>query len=276
MSRKKSKPRIAPESLNLPCVGVDAHAHIDFKDFGDDIEDVLLNAKKAGLSHIINVFLSSEKYRMGVGIFENHKNIYYTLGIHPCDAQLCTQDELLAIKNIFISEPRLKAVGEIGLDYYWDKCPKDVQKKTFIAQLKLAKELNKPVVIHSRDAHAATLEILKSEDFANYPLLWHCFGGDLALAEQIIANGWHVSIPGPITFPKNSELREVVKHIPLDRLMIETDCPYLSPTEWRGLRNEPAYSVFTAQCVAQEKNMQTSELWQICGDNARRFFDLNP
>lgn len=274
MAKKKSQPRISPETLNLPCVGVDTHAHLDLNAFADDIEDVILNAKKAGLSQIVNVFLSSEKYSVGKKLFEKHDNIFYTLGIHPCDALLGTQDELQSIKNIFLHEPKLKAVGEIGLDYYWDNCPHDVQDKVFRTQLNLAKELNKPVVIHSRDAHAATLEILKDENFANYPLLWHCFGGDMALAEQILKYGWHISIPGPITFPKSIDLREVVAEIPLEYLMLETDCPYLTPAQWRGLRNEPAYSVFTAECVAQVKKMQTSDLWQICGDNARRFFSL--
>ena len=167
-------------------------------------------------------------------------------------------------------------MGEIGLDYYWDDCPRDAQHRAFVQQLELARELGKPVVIHCREALHDTLELLEGNGMREYPLLWHCFGGDAALAARIIDNGWHISVPGPVTYPANTAQREALCRIPLDRLHIETDCPYLAPQDWRGRRNEPAFTVFTAACVAAARNLPPADLWEQCGKNTARFFGLAP
>ena len=138
----------------------------------------------------------------------------------------------------------------------------------------MAKELNLPVVIHSRDAFDDTLRILLDEGYSNLPLLWHCFDGDAEKAQTIVSHGWYISIPGSVTYKANTAMRESLHHIPKDKLMLETDCPYLSPEPWRGQTNEPALVVFTAECVANELNRDITELWLTCGKNAQDFFSL--
>jgi len=272
MSKKK---RPEPESLELAPVGVDSHAHIDLDDFDEDREELLSRAAASGLSEIINVFLGPDAYEQRKGLFDNHPNVSFLLAVHPNNADQLTGEIIDRMRVHFKADPRLKGVGEIGLDYYWDRVPHDVQKVAFIKQLDLARELNKPVIIHSRDANDDTVAILHEQGFKDYPLLWHCFGAGIELAETVIESGWHISIPGPVTFRKKSEeIQAAVARIPFDRLMIETDCPYLAPEPWRGKRNHPALVAFTAKRIAEIKGRSLSDVWQIAGDNARRFFDL--
>ncbi len=273
MSKKKS-PLTPPQDFSLPLCGVDTHAHLDLSKFDADRDETIARATQCGVSHIINIFLSPEAYTERKDYFAAHPNIFFSLGIHPSEGQKCTEQTLDAMLACFKSDARLRAVGEIGLDFYWDSCPKDVQLSTFIAQLNLARALNKPVLIHSRDATDATCAILEKEGFKGYPLLWHCFGGNVQEMKRIIHNGWYVSIPGTATYPKNEELRKAAAAAPLDKLMLETDCPYLAPQDWRGKRNEPALTVFTAHCLAKEKNINAAELWAQCGNNARQFFNI--
>lgn len=274
MSKKKPE-RPAPESLGLPCCGVESHAHLDLDAFAEDLGDVLQRAQQAGIARMGNVFLGPQAYARNRHLFDSHPSVFFLLGIHPCEGHTCDEAALDAMRKAFASDPRLRAVGEIGLDFYWDDCPPDVQRAAFRAQLALAREVSRPVVIHARDAAEETIAILEGDGFRGYPVLWHCFGGDAPLAERIVDNGWHISIPGPVTYPANTALREAVHVIPVDRLLLETDCPYLTPVPYRGKRNEPAYVVFTAQCVAKERGMDTADLWTTAGDNARRFFGLD-
>ena len=270
----KKKPRTEPEALELPPVGVDSHAHLDMDDFDEDRDEIFQRAADAGVSHIVNVFLGPDGYDANSPLFKDRPNVSFILGVHPNDADQLTDDALNRMRAQFQAEPRLKAVGEIGLDHYWDRVPRDVQRDAFIRQLHLARDLKMPVVIHCRDAEADTLDVLRQEKFTDYPLLWHCFGGGLELAADIVDNGWHISIPGPVTFKKTDDLQAAVARIPFDRLLIETDCPYLAPEPWRGKRNHPALAAFTAQRIAQIKGRSLNDIWQITGDNARRFFGL--
>jgi TatD DNase family protein len=273
MGHKKVQ-RIDPQSLALPPGGVDSHAHLDGPEFERDLPQVLERARAAGLSQIGCVFLKPEEFAERQGIFDERPEVFFLLGIHPCDGQRCTEQALETIRRAFARQTRLKAVGEIGLDYYWKDCPRELQIAAFIAQLHLARELDKPVALHCREAEEETFSILESQGFKGYPLLWHCFGGGLKQARRILSNGWHISIPGPLTYKSNEELRQAVAAIPADKLLLETDCPYLSPMPWRGTRNEPAYTVFTARAAALARRENVEELWQRCGDNARRFFGL--
>lgn len=287
MSKKHrhDEPQITPESLGLPRNGVDSHAHLDLRHYADDIDKVLDRAAASGLERIGNVFLSLEAWEQGRIFFQNRPELFFILGIHPTDSALWQDDSPALFARAFVSDPRLRALGEIGLDFYWKDCPPELQRRVFIAQLRLAESLrrvntageasdNLPIVIHSRDAFDETMAILRGEGFSGYPLLWHCFGGTPAQAEAIIEEGWHISIPGPVTFKSNEALREALHAIPSSRLLLETDCPYLSPMPYRGKRNEPAYSVFTAQAVARELDMDLPTLWALCGSNAKRFFGL--
>lgn len=274
MAHKKPQ-RIDPLAVRLPAGGVDSHAHLDSKEFDSDRDAVIERAGKCGVTQIGNVFLSPEDYESKKQYFADYPGVFFLLGIHPCDGLRCTPQCLDKIESCFKQDTRIKAVGEIGLDFHWDDCPKELQLQAFSRQMQLAKAMQKPVVIHCREAEFDCLTLLEAGGFADYPLLWHCFGGDASLARRIIRNGWHISIPGPVTYPANDALRKAVAEIPDDRLLLETDCPYLSPVPWRGTRNEPAYTVFTGRAVAEARGEAPDRLWQICGDNARKFFGLD-
>lgn len=270
----KKKPRQEPETLELPLGGVDSHAHLDLDDFDDDREELLARAKASGISQIINVFLGPDAFEARHGLFDSHPEVSFLLGIHPNNADELTDEIIDRMREHFSSDSRLKGVGEIGLDYYWERVDHDVQKDAFIKQLSLARELELPVIIHSRDANDDCIQILEEQGFKDYPVLWHCFGSGLELAQQVVDNGWYVSIPGPVTFRKTDDLQAAVARIPFERLMIETDCPYLAPEPWRGKRNHPALVAFTAKRIAEIKGRSVADLWQMTGDNARRFFKL--
>jgi Mg-dependent DNase len=286
MSKSNTKQeRPSPASLHLPPGGADSHAHLDGlvekartdEERKEKLEAVMDLALGSGVSTIGQVFLSPEALERGRGWFDAWPQVFFLLGIHPNEAMQLTGQTLAAMRSWFAREPRLKAVGEIGLDLYWDDCPLVVQEEAFRLQLALAKEVKLPVVIHSREAAEPTLNILEAEGLAGHPLLWHCFGGDDAIAvlDRLLANGWHISVPGPVTYPANTALREAVGRIPHDRLLLETDCPYLTPLPWRGKPNQPAFTAFTAQTVAACLGMEVAELWALCGANTRRFFGLD-
>lgn len=272
--KKHDSPAVLPESLGMPLTGVDTHAHIDLRHFGEDVETVLERAERAGVANIGNVFLGVAAWEAGKQRFAEHPGVFFLLGIHPTDATRYTPEERAGMAGAFASDTRLKAVGEIGLDFYWKDCPKEVQIPAFIDQLHFARDRKLPVVIHSRDAFEETLDILRDQGFYGYPVLWHCFGGDIAQVRRLVEAGWHISVPGPVTFPSNGALREAVAAIPADKLLVETDCPYLSPLPYRGKRNEPAYAVFTAAKIAEVLGEEPAALWTRCGDNARRFFNV--
>ncbi|WP_027187615.1 TatD family hydrolase [Desulfovibrio cuneatus] len=271
MSKKKTPFFPAPA---LPCTGVETHAHLNSKQFAEDLEAVLQRAAAAGVAQLMQVFLHPTVYEAQKHLFAPHSNVYYLLGIHPTEADQYTPEAEAATARLMREEPRFRAIGEIGLDYYWKDQPADLQKQVFAAQLALAKACDMPVVIHCRDAEEDTLAMLLEHGFSGRPLLWHCFGGTAAFAQRVVEHGWHLSIPGPVTYPANTHLREAVAAIPLERLMVETDCPYLAPVPLRGQRNEPAYLGYTIQAMAEARGMDVAELWTTCGNNARRFFGL--
>ena len=271
MSGKK-QPFFPPPAL--PRTGVEAHAHIGGKYYLEDMDEVIERARAAGTAQIIQVFLSAAAYRNNIRRFDIHPDVFFCIGIHPIEAHEHEDAELDEIAAIIRGDSRIKAVGEIGLDRYWKDCPPERQVHMFRLQLKMAKTLGMPVVIHCRDAVEDTMHMLDEEDMTGRPLLWHCFGGDTALAMRIVDRGWHLSIPGPVTYPANQALRDAVAAVPLDRLLTETDCPYLTPVPLRGKRNEPANLGYTVEAMAKARNMPVEELWTACGDNARAFFKI--
>ena len=260
---------------NLSTGGFDSHAHLDGKAFDNDLDATIARARSVGMIGIVNMFLSPSDYESRHQRFAPYPEIYFALGIHPSEGHQAPSDYLQRMEQAFVSNQRLRALGEIGLDYHWKDCPKDVQESVFIDQLHLAKKLNKAVIIHSREAFDETLAILLAQGFAGRSLLWHCFGGNSEQAKILIANGWDISIPGPASYPKNEELRQALHAIPLDRLHIESDCPYLAPQKHRGKRNEPAYCAYTAQVIASSLNMNVQEVWELTGKNSQRFFGIS-
>jgi TatD DNase family protein len=273
MSAKKTQDILPPPEL--PRTGVDAHAHLDDDRFSGDLEQVVARAFAAGVAQIVQVFLSPAAWERGRALFAGCPEIYFTLGIHPNEADTYDAAAASDIRAAVKSDPRIRAIGEIGLDYYRDTCPRRIQKEVFAGQLRLARELDLPVVVHCRDAEEDALALLDAEGFTGYPLLWHCFGGDARAARRILAGGRHISLPGPLTYPANRDLRAAVAEIPLDRLMTETDCPYLAPVPLRGRRNEPAWAAYVLAALAEAKDMPPGDVWTACGDNARRFFGID-
>jgi len=272
---KKKKERELPEALGLPAGGVETHAHLDLEPFAEDLAAVLDRARACGVSRIGQVFMGPEAYEKGRVLFADRPEVFFLLGIHPHEAKDWTDEVGAAMRAAFAADPRLRAVGEAGLDYYYDYSPREVQREAFAAQIRLAREVDRPLVIHSRDALDETFEVLEAEGHTGRPLLWHCFGGDTDFARRVLDHGWMISIPGAVTWKSMEALREAVAMIPLDRLVLETDCPYLTPDPWRGKRNEPAYIGFTARAVAEVKGMEPAELWRVAGENAVRFFGLD-
>lgn len=275
MSKKQSAPRVTPDTLGLPLTGADSHAHLDSEGIIEQLDAVLTRAREAGVAHIGQVFLGPAAYTAAREQMAAYPELFFLMGIHPCDARECTGTVMQAMREAFRADSRLRAVGEIGLDFYWKDCPPLIQEDVFRMQLGLARELDLPVVIHSRDAAQDSLRILEAEGFAGRPLLWHCFSGDaVGHLDRLLENGWHISIPGPVTYAANVELREALKRIPADRLLVETDCPYLAPVPWRGKPNEPALVAFTAAAVAACRGTSPEALWTLCGNNTLRFFGL--
>lgn len=252
---------------------IDTHAHIHDPRFDSDREAVIDRARSAGVDVMVTVGTDLENSRAAVALAEQHSFIYATVGVHPHEVKDLTA-ETLAELRVLAEHPRVVAYGEIGLDYYYDHSPRDIQRDRFSDQLSIARELNLPIVIHTRDAQEDTLAILK-EEWKDRPGVFHCFTGDPAYATEALQLGFMVSFSGIVTFPKATELREAVRVVPLDRLLIETDCPYLAPVPHRGKRNEPSYLPAVAEIIAAEKSPTSlDEIARISSDNAKQLFGI--
>lgn len=281
MSSKKNRP--LPQSLGLPFTGADSHAHLDDERLLPDLSGMLERAASSGVSLIVHMFLQHERYASNRDLILNAAaalpkapDICFVRGLHPEDVLTADEEEWEHLVDAVKSDPLIRAIGEIGLDYHYEEgySPSALQEPWFRRQLRLARELDKPVVIHSREAWDRMFAILDEEDMPGRPLLWHCFGGDAARARQIMERGWHIAFGGAATFKANAEVREALHAVLPERLMLETDCPYLAPEPWRGKTNEPALAVFTAERLAPELSMSTEELWTLAGENARSFFGM--
>ena len=257
---------------------VDSHAHIDGVEYDADRDEVVGRARAAGVCAILNVGTGdpqSGSLERAVEVAERYEDVYAAVGVHPHDARLFDEAAAGRILQLLKRSPRVIAWGEIGLDYHYDHSPRDVQREVFKRQLRMALEVGLPVVVHSREADADTLDILRAEwsDPAARGVM-HCFGGSLEMALKAMDLGFMISFAGNITFKKAEGLREVARHVPLDRLLIETDCPYLTPVPFRGRRNEPARVVEVARCLAEIREMGASEIGRITTRNFMRLFDL--
>ena len=199
-----------------------------------------------------------------------HDNIYAAVGVHPHDATEITEHSLQQLAEL-LSRPKVVALGEIGLDFYRDRSPREIQRNAFRLQIQLAKQLGKPIIVHDRDAHDEVLQILQEEGASEVGGVLHCFSGDVAMAKKCLELGFYLSFPGTITYPKNEAARDVVRAIPVDRILVETDCPYLSPQKFRGKRNEPAYVRYTAEKVAEIKGLTIEDVARV---TSRNCFDL--
>ncbi len=258
---------------------VDSHAHIDGPEFDADRDEVVERARAAGVVAILNVGTGdphSGSLERAVKVAERYEGVYAAVGVHPHDAKLFDDAAAERITGLIKQSQRVIAYGEIGLDFHYDHSPREVQREIFIEQLRLARELSLPVIIHSRAADDETVEILSSE-WANNPRggIMHCFGGTPQMAASVLELGFYVSFAGNVTFKKAENLREAARVVPLERLLVETDCPFLTPVPFRGRRNEPARVVEVARCLAELYGIEVEEVGRVTTENFMRFFGLN-
>jgi len=251
---------------------IETHAHLYFDQFDEDREQVILRADEAGVKKIINIAVDLETSKQCIELAQKYEGLFATVGIHPNDSTKLGKDSLLELREL-CGHKKVVAIGEIGMDFYWNRCPAEVQERAFREQIRLAKEVGLPIVIHNREAAPQIIEVLKSEDASELSGVFHCFSEDTAIAKEVLDLGFHISFTGNLTF-KRSQLPEVAELVPLDKLLLETDCPFLSPEPKRGRRNEPAHVVHIAQKLAEIKKVEFAELAEVTTSNANRLFGL--
>ncbi|MBI5236046.1 MAG: YchF/TatD family DNA exonuclease [Deltaproteobacteria bacterium] len=256
---------------------IDTHAHLDDARYDADREAVVQRAKDAGLKNVITIGCWNAKrgFDGPLSIVRDNAFAYLSLGVHPHEAGQVGDDVFALIRRLALDEAnRVVALGETGLDYHYEHSPRDKQKAVFIKHIRLGRELNLPLIIHSREADKDTMEILESEGASSIGGVFHCFSGDASIARKALDIGFYLSFAGIITFPKADAVREVVQTVPIERMLIETDCPYLAPSPHRGKRNEPAFVVRTAQEIAKIKKMSVADVARITTANAEGVFGL--
>lgn len=253
---------------------VDTHAHLDMSAFHPDLDGVLQRAREAGVEVILTVGTDVESSRLSLELAESGHSVFGAVGIHPHEAEHFDPQALEALSAMATSHPNVVAWGEIGLDFHYMHSPADRQREAFEGQLARARDLRLPVVIHDRDAHGDVLRILEKMGKGEGLGVIHCFSGDMPLAAKFIALGYCISIPGTVTYPKAVHTQEVARTLPLERLLLETDAPYLAPVPMRGRRNEPAYVVHTAREIARLRGISLDVLAAATTENACRLFGL--
>jgi TatD DNase family protein len=257
---------------------IDSHAHIDGPEYDADRDEMIARAREAGLRAILNVGTGeplSGAFERAVEVAERYSEVYAAVGVHPHDARLFDDDAERRLLRLIKSSERVIAWGEIGLDYHYDHSPRDVQRQVFARQLRLAREASLPVVVHSREADDDTVSILRDEwEGAGLGGIMHCFGGSASMARSVLEFGFMISFAGNVTFKKAEPLREVARVVPRERLLVETDCPFLTPVPFRGRRNEPARVVEVARCLAELQGMEPELMGQLTANNFLRFFNL--
>ncbi|GED72062.1 hydrolase TatD [Brevibacillus reuszeri] len=252
----------------------ETHAHLNAKEFDEDREEVIARARENGVSTIVNIGFNAETIPTCMELAEAHDFIYAVIGWHPQDAKDMTDEHLEWIEELS-RHPKVVGLGEMGLDYYWDTSPKDVQAEVFRKQIRLARKLDMPIIIHNRDAHQDVLTILKEEKAADVGGIMHCFSGSWETAKLALDMNFYISFGGPLTFKNAKQPKEVAAKVPLGKLLIETDCPYLTPHPFRGKRNESGYVRYVCEEMANIRGLSYEEMAQITSDNAKRLFRLS-
>jgi TatD DNase family protein len=246
---------------------IDTHAHLDMIKNDEDVKESIDK-----LDYIITIGCDKEEIYKAVDFANKYKNVYASVGYHPYDVKDLSDEDIEILKKLATKNDKVVAIGECGLDYYRDITPVEVQKEFFEKQIQLAKELNLPLIVHSRSANKDTVKIL--EKYAPYPAsgILHCFGGDIPMMEACVEMGFYISFAGNVTYPKAGNLREVLKKVPLDKLLLETDSPFLSPQKKRGKPNKPSYIFYTLEYVADFLGLSKEELEKITDKNALSLF----
>ncbi|WP_062051210.1 TatD family hydrolase [Bacillus sp. JCM 19034] len=251
----------------------DTHVHLNADQFQDDLEVVIDRAKAAGVQNMVVVGFDELTIKRAIELVETYEWMYAAVGWHPVDAIDMTDEHLQWLEHL-ASHPKVVALGEMGLDYHWDKSPKEVQKEVFRKQIALAKKVELPIIIHNREADQDIVDILREENASEVGGIMHCFGGSIEIAQQCIDMNFYISLGGPVTFKNAKRPKQVAKAISLDRLLIETDCPYLAPHPNRGKRNEPAYVRLVAEQIAELKEVDLEEIMKATTANAKKIFNI--
>lgn len=255
---------------------IDTHAHLMFDQFKGEVDEILKRAQDAGVSKIVNIGCSVESSLQAHEMSLQYDSLYATVGLHPYDAADVNEELFDKWKELIDSNEKIIAIGECGLDYLKAKVPKDVQMKAFRRQLEFAREVSLPVVIHNREADDDTLEMLLEFDGSDgkerVNAVFHCYGSDVNFARKLWYHDYFVSFTGILTYPGSDNLLEVVKEVPMDRFMVETDCPYLAPQKYRGERNEPSYVAEVVAELATLRGLPVDEVARQSTENALKFF----
>lgn len=252
----------------------DSHAHIDDSRFDSDRLETIERARENGVTGIINIGADMASSARSIALAQAHKGIYAAVGIHPHDAKAAVDADYDQMAQWVGSEAKVVAIGEIGLDYYYDLSPRDVQQDVFIRHIDLARQLGKPIIIHDRDAHGDVMNIIKKEAKGIIGV-FHCYSGSLEMAKEVLKLGFYVSFAGPVTFAKSTKLKEIAAAVPLERLLVETDSPYLTPHPHRGRRNEPAHVRLVAEEIARLRGLSLEAVAEATTNNVKQLFHIS-
>jgi TatD DNase family protein len=251
----------------------DSHCHLNSDPLYENVEEVIRAARENGVTQILIPGYDMESSQRAVQVAERYPGIYAAVGIHPNDGNTASEDAYAKLRE-WAKLPYVVAIGEIGLDYHWDTTPKDVQMQVFRRQIQLAKEVQLPIIIHDREAHADVVMVLQEEGAKEIGGIMHCFSGSWEMAQDCMNLNFMISMGGPVTFKNAKRPQEVAKQVPLDRLLVETDSPYLTPEPYRGKPNQPAYVRYVAEKVAALRDMEVHELARITTENSERIFKI--
>ncbi|MCX5779718.1 MAG: TatD family hydrolase [Firmicutes bacterium] len=251
----------------------DTHAHLQDRKMRSDLDNLLQRAAAAGVEKITCVGYDLPSSQEAVNIARKYKQVYAAVGVHPHDARTLTPEMLRKLWEL-ARDPRVVAIGEIGLDYYRDLSPRELQKQAFIDQIQLAQEIGKPIIIHDREANQDVMDIIKKYKAGKNGGIMHCYSGNLPLAVEAIKEGFYISFAGPLTYKNARRSHEVAAKLPMDRLLIETDCPYLTPEPLRGKLNEPAHIHYVAEKMAELRGQHPDEIAYLTGRNARAVYRI--
>lgn len=252
---------------------IDTHVHLNADQYDEDLQEVIDRALEEGVDRMFVVGFDTNTIERTMKLIDQYDFIYGIIGWHPVDAIDCTEERLQWIEELS-KHPKIIGIGEMGLDYHWDKSPKDIQKEVFRKQIALAKRVQLPIIIHNREATQDCVDILKEENASEVGGIMHSFSGSNEIADEILKMNFYISLGGPVTFKNAKQPKEVAQHVPLDRLLVETDAPYLSPHPYRGKRNEPARVKLVAEQIAELRGISYEEVCKATTENAERLFKL--
>lgn len=252
----------------------DSHAHYDDEKFDDDRDKLIKRVHLSGVEFILNVGADIVSSFSTLELTKKYDFIYGAAGVHPHAASQMKDEDFDTLKKLLL-DPKMVAVGEIGLDYHYDFSPRDVQKLRFVQQIELAKELKKPIIVHDREANEDCFSIIKTQSAKDVGGVFHCFAGSVEMAKELLKQNFYISIAGPVTFKNAKKTVEVVKFLPDDRILIETDCPYLSPEPNRGKRNDSSLMRYTAERIAEIRGCSFERICELTSENAKKLFGIN-